>query len=143
MPLDTCLNMAVVSKNVLLLLLRCIRGFPTALQPYPLQRSFKLSQRAFLGFSERVFRRFARWGICERHGPGEYDFTAYMELFKKAKKHNLKVQAVMSFHQGGGNVGDGSTYIPLPSWVQEVRIASSGTRFPVCISRHSLPVLPL
>eukprot|EP00884_Botryococcus_braunii_P020130 jgi/Botrbrau1/6800/Bobra.0153s0003.1 len=59
------------------------------------------------------------WGICERHGPQQYDFTAYMELFKKAKKHGMKVQAVMSFHQGGGNVGDGSTYIPLPPWVQE------------------------
>ncbi|KAK9841794.1 hypothetical protein WJX81_003713 [Elliptochloris bilobata] len=59
------------------------------------------------------------WGICERRGPKEYDFSAYMELFKKARKHGLKVQAVMSFHAGGGNVGDGSTDIPLPLWVIE------------------------
>ncbi len=45
-----------------------------------------------------------------------------MQLFKKARKHGLKVQAVMSFHAGGGNVGDGSTDIPLPLWVIEVRV---------------------
>ena len=61
-----------------------------------------------------------RWGICERHGPKQYDFKAYVELFKKAKKHGLKVQAVMSFHAGGGNVGDGSCDIPLPPWVMKV-----------------------
>ncbi len=43
-----------------------------------------------------------------------------MELFKKARKHGLKVQAVMSFHAGGGNVGDGSCDIPLPPWVMKV-----------------------
>ena len=61
-----------------------------------------------------------RWGICERHGPKQYDFKAYIELFKKAKKSGLKVQAVMSFHAGGGNVGDGSCDIPLPPWVLKV-----------------------
>eukprot|EP00877_Chromochloris_zofingiensis_P005308 jgi/Chrzof1/14779/Cz09g15250.t1 len=59
------------------------------------------------------------WGICERHGPQEYDFNGYMTLFKKMRRLGLKVQAVMSFHQGGGNVGDGSVHIPLPSWVLE------------------------
>ena len=43
-----------------------------------------------------------------------------MELFKKARRHGLKVQAVMSFHAGGGNVGDGATDIPLPPWVMKV-----------------------
>ena len=62
----------------------------------------------------------SRWGICERHGPRQYDFKAYVELFKKARKHGLKVQAVMSFHAGGGNVGDGSCDIPLPPWVMKV-----------------------
>lgn len=50
----------------------------------------------------------------------QYDFKAYVELFKKARKHGLKVQAVMSFHAGGGNVGDGSCDIPLPPWVMKV-----------------------
>ena len=47
-------------------------------------------------------------------------WLAGVQLFKKARKHGLKVQAVMSFHAGGGNVGDGSTDIPLPLWVIEV-----------------------
>jgi Glycosyl hydrolase family 14 len=68
------------------------------------------------------------WGIAERHGPQQYDFGAYMELFKKARKHGLKVQAVMSFHAGGGNVGDGATDIPLPQWVIAVRCP------PLCLS---------
>ncbi len=54
-------------------------------------------------------------------GPQQYDFAAYMQLFKKARKHGLKVQAVMSFHAGGGNVGDGATNIPLPGWVLQAR----------------------
>lgn len=78
-----------------------------------------------------------RWGICERHGPQQYDFKAYMELFKKAKKHGLKVQSVMSFHAGGGNVGDGSCDIPLPPWVMKVgglqRLAAAA------VVAHSLP----
>lgn len=73
-----------------------------------------------------------RWGICERHGPKQYDFKAYIELFKKAKKHGLKVQAVMSFHAGGGNVGDGSCDIPLPPWV--LKVGSFCAWYPVSLS---------
>ncbi|KAF0927911.1 hypothetical protein E2562_036888 [Oryza meyeriana var. granulata] len=58
------------------------------------------------------------WGIAESEGPGRYNFTGYMELMEMAKKNGLKVQAVMSFHQCGGNVGDSVT-IPLPKWVLE------------------------
>ena len=58
-------------------------------------------------------------------GPQQYDFAAYMQLFKKARKHGLKVQAVMSFHAGGGNVGDGATNIPLPGWVLQARFPGS------------------
>lgn len=59
------------------------------------------------------------WGLCERHGPRQYDFAGYLQLFKKAERLGLKVQVVMSFHAGGGNVGDGSVDIPLPKWVLE------------------------
>ncbi|GFY81463.1 beta-amylase 1 [Actinidia rufa] len=45
------------------------------------------------------------WGLVEREGPGEYNWGGYVELLEMAKKHGLKVQAVMSFHQCGGNVG--------------------------------------
>ncbi|VAI10717.1 unnamed protein product [Triticum turgidum subsp. durum] len=46
------------------------------------------------------------WGIAESEGPGQYNFAGYIELMEMAKKAGLKVQAVMSFHQCGGNVGD-------------------------------------
>ncbi|CAI9776944.1 unnamed protein product [Fraxinus pennsylvanica] len=60
------------------------------------------------------------WGLVEREAPGEYNWGGYAELLEMAKKHGLKVQAVMSFHQCGGNVGDSCT-IPLPKWaVDEV-----------------------
>ncbi|XP_043719572.1 beta-amylase 1, chloroplastic-like [Telopea speciosissima] len=58
------------------------------------------------------------WGLVEREAPGSYNWGGYSELLEMAKKHGLKVQAVMSFHQCGGNVGDSCT-IPLPKWVVE------------------------
>ncbi|GJX64527.1 beta-amylase 1, chloroplastic [Tanacetum coccineum] len=58
------------------------------------------------------------WGLVERENPGEYNWGGYAELLEMAKKNGLKVQAVMSFHQCGGNVGDSCT-IPLPKWVLE------------------------
>lgn len=58
------------------------------------------------------------WGLVERDAPGSYNWGGYAELLEMAKKHGLKVQAVMSFHQCGGNVGDSVT-IPLPKWVVE------------------------
>uniref|UniRef100_A0A0D6R2V7 Beta-amylase n=1 Tax=Araucaria cunninghamii TaxID=56994 RepID=A0A0D6R2V7_ARACU len=58
------------------------------------------------------------WGLVEREAPGQYNWSGYRELLEMAKKHGLKVQAVMSFHQCGGNVGD-SVFIPLPKWVVE------------------------
>ncbi|CAL4933651.1 unnamed protein product [Urochloa decumbens] len=58
------------------------------------------------------------WGIAESDGPGAYNFAGYGELMEMARKAGLKVQAVMSFHQCGGNVGDSVT-IPLPRWAVE------------------------
>ncbi|KAI8537781.1 hypothetical protein RHMOL_Rhmol09G0051400 [Rhododendron molle] len=58
------------------------------------------------------------WGLVEREAPGEYNWGGYVELMEMAKKNGLKVQAVMSFHQCGGNVGDSCT-IPLPKWAVE------------------------
>ncbi|OEL14559.1 Beta-amylase 1, chloroplastic [Dichanthelium oligosanthes] len=58
------------------------------------------------------------WGVVESEGPGRYNFAGYAELMEMARKAGLKVQAVMSFHQCGGNVGD-SVNIPLPRWTVE------------------------
>lgn len=49
------------------------------------------------------------WGLVERDGPGEYNFGGYAELLEMCRRHGLKVQAVMSFHRCGGNVGDSCT----------------------------------
>ena len=49
------------------------------------------------------------WGLVEKDRPGEYDWRGYAELMEMAAKIGLKVQAVMSFHQCGGNVGDSCT----------------------------------
>jgi beta-amylase len=59
------------------------------------------------------------WGIVEREGPGIYDWEAYTDLVEMVAEVGLKLQAVMSFHQCGGNIGDACT-IPLPWWVLKV-----------------------
>lgn len=55
------------------------------------------------------------WGLVERDQPGQYNFGGYNELLEMAKRHGLKVQAVMSFHQCGGNVGDSVTCVDFLS----------------------------
>ncbi|XP_058762442.1 beta-amylase-like [Vicia villosa] len=59
------------------------------------------------------------WGIVESKGPQQYDWSGYRSLFQLVQDCKLKLQAIMSFHQCGGNVGD-SVFIPLPKWVLEV-----------------------
>ncbi|KNA18041.1 hypothetical protein SOVF_074390 [Spinacia oleracea] len=59
------------------------------------------------------------WGIIESKGPKQYDWKAYRRLFQVVQECGLKIQAIMSFHQCGGNVGD-IVFIPLPQWVLDV-----------------------
>ncbi|OVA11662.1 Glycoside hydrolase [Macleaya cordata] len=59
------------------------------------------------------------WGIVEAKGPKEYDWGAYKSLFQLVQKCGLKLQAIMSFHRCGGNVGD-IVNIPLPKWILEI-----------------------
>jgi beta-amylase len=59
------------------------------------------------------------WGLVEAKGPKEYDWTAYKQLFKVVQESGLKLQAIMSLHQCGGNVGD-TVNIPIPQWVRNV-----------------------
>lgn len=56
------------------------------------------------------------WGIIEAKGPKQYDWSSYRKLFQLVQKYELRIQAIMSFHQCGGNVGD-RVNIPLPEWV--------------------------
>lgn len=59
------------------------------------------------------------WGIIEAKGPKQYEWSAYRSLFELVNKCDLKIQAIMSFHQCGGNVGD-VVYIPIPQWVRDI-----------------------
>lgn len=59
------------------------------------------------------------WGTVESIGPQQYDWSAYRTLFQMVQDCKLKLQAIMSFHKCGGNVGD-SVLIPLPKWVLEI-----------------------
>ncbi|XP_062187614.1 beta-amylase-like [Phragmites australis] len=75
------------------------------------------------------------WGIVEGAGPARYEWRAYRELFRLVQDEGLKLQAIMSFHACGGNIGD-AVSIPIPRWVREVGedepdvlyTSSSGTR---------------
>jgi beta-amylase len=90
------------------------------------------------------------WGIVERDGPQCYDFRGYRRLFEKIRAAGLEVQAVMSFHAAGTNVGDTCT-ISLPRWVLDVGKENpdifytdlGGTRNCECLSTGCLtePVL--
>lgn len=59
------------------------------------------------------------WGIVESKGPKEYQWSAYRNLFEIVQSCGLKLQAIMSFHRCGGNIGD-DVNIPLPKWVLEI-----------------------
>ncbi|KAJ8749172.1 hypothetical protein K2173_018643 [Erythroxylum novogranatense] len=59
------------------------------------------------------------WGIVESKGPEQYAWNAYRSLFQLIQKCDLKIQAIMSFHQCGGNIGD-AVNIPLPKWILDI-----------------------
>ncbi|CAM8877801.1 unnamed protein product [Rhodiola kirilowii] len=90
------------------------------------------------------------WGLVEKEGPCKYNWEGYADLVRLVQRHGLKLQAVMSFHQCGENVGD-SCSIPLPPWVLEeisknpdlVYTDRSGRRNPEYISLgcDALPIL--
>ncbi|KAH6827090.1 beta-amylase 5 [Perilla frutescens var. hirtella] len=59
------------------------------------------------------------WGITEAKGPKQYQWSSYRKLFELVQKCGLRAQAIMSFHQCGGNIGD-AVYIPIPEWILAV-----------------------
>ena len=58
------------------------------------------------------------WGVVEKAGPQQYNWTAYLQLADMCVALGLKMNVVASFHKCGGNVGDDCN-IPLPPWVLE------------------------
>ncbi|GIQ81671.1 glycoside hydrolase, family 14, partial [Kipferlia bialata] len=86
--------------------------------PYGLQQDFYiLKQGGTDGIMLDVW-----WGVAEREGPRQYDFSAYQEIAGYARDAGLSMQCVMSFHKCGGNSGasDNTCDIPLPEWVLDV-----------------------
>lgn len=88
------------------------------------------------------------WGAVER-APRRYDWFAYRELFRLVASLGLRIQAVMSFHACGGNIGDDAS-VPLPDWALGVgdrdpdiffadrpRGSSPGQRNRECLSWHA------
>ena len=71
-----------------------------------------------------------QWGAVERR-PRQYDWTGYSQVFDAVKAAGLKLQAVMSFHACGGNVGD-SAQVPLPPWVLKVISCSESVSRKAC-----------
>ena len=84
-----------------------------------------------------------QWGAVERR-PRQYDWSSYSQVFDAVKAAGLKLQAVMSFHACGGNVGD-SAQVPLPPWVLKVRSYTSNylqRHAKIALMRCSNLVLP-
>jgi hypothetical protein len=89
------------------------------------------------------------WGLCEKK-PRVYDFDHYRTLANLCKELGLLVQATMSFHACGGNVGD-TVNVPLPEWVLRAGdehdlwyVDRQGHRDRECLSlsADTKPVLP-
>ncbi|CAK7348891.1 unnamed protein product [Dovyalis caffra] len=80
------------------------------------------------------------WGIVEAHAPQVYNWNGYRRLFQIVRDLKLKLQAVMSFHECGGNVGD-SVHIPLPHWVTEIGETNPDIYFTDREGRHNTECL--
>eukprot|EP00931_Biecheleriopsis_adriatica_P060881 TRINITY_DN36572_c0_g1_i1.p1 TRINITY_DN36572_c0_g1~~TRINITY_DN36572_c0_g1_i1.p1 ORF type:complete len:857 (-),score=154.33 TRINITY_DN36572_c0_g1_i1:44-2614(-) len=59
------------------------------------------------------------WWARSEAEPGQYHFGCVQSLCALLKEMQLQLQAVMSFHRCGGNVGDSVT-VSLPVWVLDV-----------------------
>ncbi|XVF56512.1 hypothetical protein PTKIN_Ptkin06aG0127200 [Pterospermum kingtungense] len=82
------------------------------------------------------------WGIVESKGPKQYDWSAYRSLVELIQECGLKLQAIMSFHQCGGNVGD-EVYIPIPQWVLDIGETDPDISTPIELVTETRSTLPL
>lgn len=67
------------------------------------------------------------WGLMEPK-KGSFDMEYYDRLTTRIDANKLKIAAIMSMHQAGGNVGD-NVNVPIPKWVWE-HVASQGNHGP-------------
>ena len=108
------------------------------------QALYKLHQKGITGIMIDIW-----WGICEPQ-PEIYHFDSYLPIFSLCKQIGLKIQATISFHACGGNVGD-TVNIPLPSWVHQAsetypfwfcdRSGNLGKEY-ISFGADHIPVLP-
>lgn len=56
------------------------------------------------------------WGIVESAAPRQYNWRPYLEIVSAVQALGLQMQAIMSFHRCGGNIGDACS-ISLPAWL--------------------------
>ncbi len=66
------------------------------------------------------------WGMVEGSGDQQFVWDDYKNIFQDIANAGLQIQAIMSFHQCGGNIGD-DVNVPLPSWIWSV--AGNGAKY--------------
>ncbi|GAA0076443.1 family 14 glycosylhydrolase [Clostridium sp. CTA-5] len=57
------------------------------------------------------------WGYVEENGDNQFDWSYYKKYADVVRSSGLKWVPILSTHQCGGNVGNGETTVPLPSWL--------------------------
>ena len=87
-----------------------------------------------------MIKRILQWGAVERQ-PKRYNWSGYRQVLYLVRGMGLKLQAVMSFHACGGNVGD-YAQVPLPRWVLKVScMAHTPDSFCLSPPMHSCEVV--
>ena len=110
-----------VPANMVQSIAKCLRSQHISICPEVLYQLTAKGKTAFVvhcGVIQTCGSLVVQWGAVERQ-PGAYDWSGYQELFCMVKSIGLRIQAVMSFHACGGNVGD-YAQVPLPEWVLKV-----------------------
>nr|GLL29134.1 beta-amylase 1, chloroplastic-like isoform X2 [Ipomoea trifida] len=82
------------------------------------------------------------WGLVERESPRVYNWEGYLEIVALAKRHRLKVRAVMAFHQCGTGPDD-RFWVPLPQWVLEEMEKDPDLAYSDRFGRRSLEYISL
>jgi hypothetical protein len=75
------------------------------------------------------------WGVVERHSPGEYDWAGYLELAAMARRHGLRVRAILAFHQCGAGPHD-PPWCVSPPLAFIISSASAPKKIPLFFSPH-------
>jgi hypothetical protein len=78
------------------------------------------------------------WGVVERRSPGEYDWAGYLELAAMARRHGLRVRAILAFHQCGAGPHD-LPWCVSPPLAFVISSASAPKKIP--LFSHPTPVL--